>query len=385
MSKKNKKSKKKNKTKQNKPKFLSLEDVSKKTNLPQSWVVGLTRAGLLGFSRNGKISEKAFNEFASFGTQWGDHFPNRYMPAGQFPVVESIGPQPADTLTHIQVGQDKDFEKYTTTGYLAQFYLKPNYKYFQPPYEAAYTEGAMIHLGNKVNMVFDEGVAATLYPGPNKLLCLVSFYWSKIDGLSIDDVYQKSSSYLNEITEYVAVIHDTPVSPANSLIIEIPSGVVNIYTKKISEIRHLDLTGFEFYINRPDCHSCFSLYREALMSNHPLAKFNALWRCNESVDHAIANFRKEFKTFSIKYAEVIPATFAYGTYQNISFKAAINKIRPIRNAINHADFKKEEPITLHDPVETDKIEGLIPILRYIVRAKLCNYTENTNSIKDVQK
>src|SRR5215217_6816967 len=120
--------------------WLSRKKARNRLGVSEPVLNALFRSGLLGYTLSGMVSDQAILSYERFGTQWS--IDERHGSAVRviedniyesMPAVEGIGPQPPATQRHMRIVADgpppsvlEDAEK-TDTGWIAHFYLVPNY------------------------------------------------------------------------------------------------------------------------------------------------------------------------------------------------------------------------------------------------------------------
>jgi hypothetical protein len=129
--------------------WLSLKKARNELGVSEPVFTVLIRSGLLGYTLSGMVSDQAILSYERFSTQWS--IDERCSPTSRvvvddiyesLPAIESICPQPPATQTHMRAAPAngtpasvfEDAEK-IHTGWMAHFYLVPNYFYFPNPTE----------------------------------------------------------------------------------------------------------------------------------------------------------------------------------------------------------------------------------------------------------
>jgi hypothetical protein len=129
--------------------WLNRKKAINKLGVSEPVLDALIRSGLLGYTLSGMVSDQAILSYERFGTQWS--IDERYGPSTRImgdniyeslPSIGNIGPQPPSTQTHMVLAPADgtsasvfEHAEKTDTGWIAHFYLVPNYFYFPNPTE----------------------------------------------------------------------------------------------------------------------------------------------------------------------------------------------------------------------------------------------------------
>ena len=128
--------------------WLSRKTARSRLGVSEPVFNALIRSGLLGYTLSTTVSDQAVLSYQRFGTQW--EIDERYGPGvrmmadatyDNLPPIEGIGPQPPATRAHGFIyppsEQNPQGLERNDTGWIAHFYLVPNYFYFPDPTELA--------------------------------------------------------------------------------------------------------------------------------------------------------------------------------------------------------------------------------------------------------
>ena len=233
--------------------LLTPTEARRRLRLPKPIFEVLMRSGLLGPTTNsGHLFAQSLSYFERYGTQW--HTQERFGAEGwgqrlisedtyenMPPVPGMESGAPTDTYTHMRVsapGTPDNIEE-TDTGWIAHFYLFPNY--FMWPNT---TELAML-VPPPLKISEPRDVPGTrhptrLYPEPSGSLSLVVVSSRERPrdaenpfSAAFDQAYDTAVGVL----DYLSVEYDTPLPIVHSALIGVPSGTVHLFFAHRPKVR----------------------------------------------------------------------------------------------------------------------------------------------------
>jgi hypothetical protein len=363
------------------------------------------------------VLEDAVQHYKRFGTQWHTHerfavplnepqFSERYISDEEYdkrPVVPGLNRPPFDWRTQMQITNTwvADEADESDTGWIAHFYLVPNRfmfpntaelaLVFPPPLileEARYVPGASYH--------------TRLYPHPAGSLGLVEVSSCELPRSTEKErnnpqavAFERAYDVVAAVLDELAVRYDTPLPIAHSLLLGVPSGVVNVFFANRSGVatigRNAELLPAPSHSELKDA---YALYREAVSSNNPFHKFLVFWRVYEEAKHVLYEWRKrhssERKRDIKMQREFLPDRFGLKLSQQrdqkeTSFEDARAELHgPYRNALAHAGKirERDKALTAATAKDTLDVAGKVPIVRHMARVVLANVGATLDSTAD---
>lgn len=308
------------------------------------------------------------------------------------PGVSGINPPDTQSMGHIwPSGVDAEMRE-RDSGWLAQFYLRPNYYYFPNPSDMGMVGLLPLKLDSP-KKVRGSRLPVCLYPDPTGTLAMVSV-------LGIDQgkrqAFEKAYDVVAPILDELSVTYDVPLPVVQPIIVGIPSGTISIFFPRHSTIRRIERsTVVEPRSLFPELRAAEALYREAMSSNNPFHRFLAFWKVYEEVEYVRVGWRQEHKRADVKEQdEVFPDAFAFGAdeeqfallyerdedepephdFRNESFHNAREHLnRPYRVALAHAGrIDGGKPLTAASGRELTRVSSQVPLARYMARVILEN-------------
>lgn len=205
----------------------------------------LATSGLLGVeSTDESLPADGIEHYRRYGTQWqtverfGD-MGHRALPNSFYqnpPPTPVKGVQPPDTGTHAMVGSGAVPEDATETdtGWLAQFYLMPNYYLFPNPLDLAMIGSVPLKL-DAPRKVRGASLPACLYPEPGGLLAMVSVFGR--EGRANSRAHRVAYDVAVPILDELAVKYDVSLPIVQTVIVGIPSGLIHFFYRDIRRSR----------------------------------------------------------------------------------------------------------------------------------------------------
>ncbi len=383
--------------------YMTLTKARRELGVSKPVLDALVRSGLLGHTTGGMISNHAVSSYKRFGTQWS--IDERYAPSTRIigddayesmPSIEGIGPQPPSTQTYARVAQNDgihDAEK-TDTGWIAHFYLVPNYFYFPNLTELALIGPPPLKLSEPRPIPGAE-LPVTLYPHPSGYLGLVV-----VEGLDrpLKGAQKEAYNVAVPLLDELSTRRDVPLPVAHSLAVGVPSGTIHLYFAHRPKAREI---GSEAEIlprcPHPELRDAYALYREAVSSNNPFHAFLAFWKVYEEAVYVRRGWGAKHKRSDTRVREeVFPDLFAFGArpeelanppedpedlremaeeqLRGRKFKKAIKVLNDShRVALAHAGkVDAGKPLTGASFEDYMKVAGKVPIVRYMANVTLEN-------------
>lgn len=347
---------------------INLDELRIRLNMPISIVAGMVRAGLFGITdSSGNILISSIESYEKYGTQWSEELNERLYPYTDFPEVSGWKNAPIGTFTELQISQDKEFES-NDNCWIAQLYIRPNKFFFPDPENMALIGSCSIQLEKKVHIHSDDYIDKifTLYPYSDGSLALISVFGKgkEADRSPLDIAMEMALPILSELSFRA----DRSIHISQKHWISLPSGTINIETKKIPKNYQFNLQDFKDYHSLREAKS---LYFSALNCNETMSQFLSFYRAIESVRNQANKYlqadRKPHK---------IPNHPAYGDYQGKKITAGADTLKAkFRNAIAHGDDRNDVVISENTREEYRELILVIPLVRFIAREYI-NIVEN---------
>jgi hypothetical protein len=369
----------------------------------------LVRSGLLGYtSSSGLFADHAIRSYQQFGTQWSideSYGPTvRVLEASVYeslPSVEGIGPQPPATQTHGFIfpadNTSSDFLEHARkndTGWIAHFYLVPNYFYFPNLTEFALVGEPLLKLSGP-RSISGAGLPVTLYPHPAGCLGLVVVEgWDR----SWRDAHEESYNVVMPLLDELSGRYGVSLPVVHSMAVGVPSGLIHLYySHRPREKRIEEEAEIQPRCPHPELKDAYALYREAVSSNNPFHAFLAFWKVYEEAAYVRQGWRQKHRRSDIKVTEeILPDLFTFGALpeeletppqdQEIiqemlqdqlrgkKFERAKDLLRgPYRAALAHAGkVDAGKPLTGASYEDYEKVAVKVPIVRYMSNVILEN-------------
>ncbi len=364
----------------------------------------LVTSELLGVQlADGRLRADGIEHYQWYGTQWQtiERFGamgTRVMPDSLYqspPPTPIKGVQPPDTGTHVFIARDDVPEDAveTDTGWLAQFYLVPNYYFFPNPLDLAMIGSVPLKL-DAPKKVRGASLPAYLYPDPSGSLAMVSVFGR--EGRADSAAHRVAYDVAIPILDELAVKYDVPLPIVQTVIVGVPSGLIHVFYPKHSAIQRLERgEAVEPRCPYPQLLDAAALYREGVSSNNPFHRFLVFWKVYEEAVHVRGDWRRKHKRKDVRVQEeVVPDLFAFGakneelapeyqtdeagleerSFRGLNFEEARQRLnRPYRVALAHAgDVKGGKPLTAATGEEFTDVSGQVPLVRYMARVVLEN-------------
>ena len=353
---------------------IPFDAVMQRLRMPPQVLNAFLKSGLLGdFSEEG-VSKVGVEQFERFGTQWGSELAERLTPDldRTFPQGIAGGHQPPNTYTQIQISHYESPEVVEQdTGWVAQFFLRPNRHFYPDPCALALIGPLYLRLPER-RQVSGTPFPTYLYPDPSGSLAMIMVIGTSNSGKNpIEIAYDIVVPILDELS----LKYDQPLPIAHSLTIGIPSGVITVDVPKHPPIKTIAATDNILPVcPYPELQDAVALYREGISSNNPFHQFLTLWKVYENATRIRGNWRRQYKIKDIKVIqEVFPDLFAFGTVKGQTFEQAKQDLNDAyRNAIAHGDLSKGKPRTAASSSDYVDVWTKVPIMRYMARIVLEN-------------
>ena len=392
------------------PKLLKRREAKQRLKVPEPVFNALWTSNLLGLlTSDGMLPEDGVEHYERYGTQWltqeryGDDLGVRMVPEDLYqslPPIPGVGEQPPGTQARAHVlpeGVSEDAMK-KDTGWLAQFYLTPNFFFFPNPTDMAMIGFPQLKL-DAPKQVKEATLSTCLYPNPTGSLAMVSVFGI---GQSNVKAFEIAYDVAGPILDELSFKYDVPLPIVHTLIVGIPSGVLYHYFPVPTKNKKLERAEVvEPYCPYPELRDAVALYREAASSNNPFHSFLTFWKVYENVVKDVRrSWGKENRRGDTKIQEeIIPHVFAFGAeeeqilipygsdeeekdrlkeetdFKGLSFEQTRQKLyRPYRVALAHAGEIREggKLLTAASADDLAKVATKVPIVRYMARVVLTN-------------
>lgn len=337
-------------------------------------------SGLLGPSTpDRQVSVAGVEHFERYGTQWHDDLGERLIPEDShqnMPLAPEIDErQPPGTRTQVQVlPQGAPHDPDEDTGWLAQFYVRPNRLFFPDPTELALVGPLPLKL-SAPKAVRRADLPTRLYPDP-----FGSFAMVMVLGVNgqVDDPFAVAYDVASPILDELSFRYDQPLPVAQSLVVGIPSGAISYdyaLHPAVEEISPGDtvLPSCPY----PELRDAVALYREGVSSNNPFHAFLALWKAYENVTRDVRPaWRREHRRPDTKVqVETIPDVWVFRHDSGMSFEQVKQQLnRSYRVALAHGSDIADggRPRTAASAEDFDAVSTKVPIVRYMARVVIQN-------------
>lgn len=384
--------------------WLGHKKVRERLGVSEPVLNALIRSGLLGYPLSNMVSDQALLQYERFGTQWT--IDERRRPSTRvmenevyesMPSVEGIGPQPPATQTHA-VATLADYAPSvlenamnTDIGWIAHFYLIPNYFYFPSPTELSLIWPPPLKV-SEPRSVPEADLPVTLYPHPSGNLGLIS-----VEGLErpLKDAQKEAYDVAIPLLDEISTRYDVPLPVAHSMMVGVPSGIIHLHFPHRPKAKEIG-SGMEILPRcpHPELRDAYALYREAVSSNNPFLTF---WKVYEEALYVRKGWGAKHKRSDRRVREeVFPDLFAFGArpeelanpteedmelleqrakqFRGQKFKKARKLLNdPYRVALAHAGkVDTGKPLTGASWKDYDKVATNVPIVRYMANVVLEN-------------
>jgi hypothetical protein len=347
-------------------------------------------SGLLGpHAPDGRVSVAGIEHFERYGTQWHHDLDERLVPEEthqNMPLPPDVNErQPPGVRSQAQIlPQDAHGNPDQDTGWLAQFYLRPNRLFFPDPTELALVGPLPLKLATPKE-IRGANPSARLYPDPSGSLAMVA-----VMGFNepAEDPFDAAYDVAGPILDELSFGYDQPLPVAQSLVVGVPSGAINVYYPQhpaLQEIAPGDvvLPACPY----PELRDAVALYREGVSSNNPFHAFLTLWKAYENVVRDVRPaWSRELRRSDTKArAETIPEVWAFRGLSGLSFDQVKQQLnRPYRVALAHgSDIRDGKPITAASAADFNAVSTKVPLVRYMARVVIENMrTTLASSDKD---
>lgn len=368
--------------------YLSLEEAQRRLSVPNDLFSALLASGLLGYYDRGHLPLLAIEHYERFGTQWRPELGGRRIPAEHYQNAmcssDSVnsGVQPPSTLYKIMISPSGSVAVDTSrdTGWLAQFYLKPNEFFFPNPYDLTFIGPLNLKLEGP-RLISGKELPTRLYPDPIDSLAMISVLGNpQPEEFAFDIAYDVVTPILDELS----VQYDQPLHVAQSITVGIPSGTIPLWTTRGPVIKTIGgeepITSL---VSHPELREAIALYREGISSNSPFHAFLTLWKVYENSCKVRGDWRRiHKKPYTKIIEEVFPTLFALQAHSGCTFDEAKKKMNDVyRNAIAHADpqIGKVEPKTSASAADWRKVVSEVPSIRFMARIVIENVRATLDS------
>jgi hypothetical protein len=375
---------------------VPLKEARRRLRVSAPVLNALVKSGLLGeITTHGEVFVAAIEHYGRYGTQWRTEnrpdLPER-MPSAEF--INSMPPPPdigderypgVQTKLYVYLeGPDMEEALKTDTGWLAQFYLRPN-PYFWPAPTSMGMVGPLLLKLDRPRAVHRAKLPTRLYPDPEGSLSMVMVTCR--DG-SAKEAYETAYDIVAPVLDELSVKYDQPLPISHSLIVGVPSGLVTTMFPKIPEVRIIE-SGDPILPScpYPELADAAALYREGASSNNSFHQFLSLWKVYENVCEIRGSWRRQHKLTAVKIREeVFPKAFAFGGYEGLTFDQVKQKLeRPYRVALAHGGrIRGGKPKTAASAEDLMSVSYSVPLVRYMAHVTFENVRATLVSSGGVQ-
>ncbi len=362
--------------------FISQEEAGQLLDCSPDVFNALLSSGLLGFTDEaGNLSRASVLHFLAHGCQWGGGDNRSNAIYGN--TSQTVGiVQPPASKQEVRVSipgvelelADQD------TGWIALFFLRPNYFYFPNPSELALIGPLALQLPKAIRLS-KPALPTFLFPDPERVL---SMFMVIGNPKPLGEPFSTAYDIISPILDDLSMRYDQPLPIAHSFIIGVPSGILTIsFARGPSEqILSSELEVFPKYPPL-ELRDAMALYREGISSNNPFHSFLTLWKTYENACRVRGNWckvhhRRDMKT----QIEVFPELPAFADWKGQSFDAAKQRMNdPYRVALAHGAATKSggQPRTgayAHDVLAVSRV---VPVIRYMAYVTLVNVRHTLES------
>jgi hypothetical protein len=365
---------------------LSIEQVRHRLQVPLELLSALLNSGLLGHWSQGQVPLSSVENYEKYGTQWRSELGERVIPLETYSNITVLpepqgGQQPPGTLFFSEIiPENLSFDSIAKdTGWLAQFYLKPNRFFFPSPTALALNGPVPLKL-NAPKIISASKLPTCLYPSPDGSLAMVSILGNP-KPLDRRKPFEVAFDIASPLLDQLSVDFDQPLPIAQVVIIGIPSGMITTLSPSFTASKTIGADDMLLAsCPHPELGDAFALYREGISSNNPFHSFLTLWKVYENACKVRGEWRKKNKSVDIKLTqEIFSNKFAFEGYIGLTFDQAKQKLNaPYRVALAHGNAVKSGPKTAASASDFVDVSMKIPIIRYMARVCL----ENTRATLD---
>ncbi len=291
--------------------------------------------------------------------------------------------QPPGTRTQARIlPQEAQGDPDQDTGWLAQFYLRLNRSFFPDPNELALVGPLPLKLAAPKE-VRGADIPARLYPDPSGSLAMVAVMgFNRLADDPFDAAYDVAGPILDELS----FRYDQPLPVAQSLLIGIPSGAINIYYPQHPTLEEIPASDTVLPSSLfSELRDAVALYREGVSSNNPFHSFLTLWKAYENAVSVRADWRREHRRPDTKVREeVIPDVWAFRGRSGLNFEQVKQQLnRPYRVALAHgSDIRDGQPITAASAENFNDVATKVSLIRYMARVVIENVRATLASSED---
>lgn len=367
---------------------LSRVDARSRLRLSKPVFEALRVSGLLGpHAPDGRVSVAGVEHYERYGTQWHEDLSERLIPEQThqaMPLPPGVNErQPPGTRTQVQIlPQEAQSNPGQDTGWLAQFYLRPNRLFFPDPNELALIGPLPLKLAAPKE-VRGADIPTCLYPDPSGSLAMVAVVgFNRLTDNPFDAAYDVAGPILDELS----FRYDQPLLVAQSLLVGIPSGAINVYCPQNPTVE--EITASDTVLPSPpyqELRDAVALYREGVSSSNPFHSFLTLWKAYENAVSVRASWRREHHQPDTKVREeIIPDVWAFRGRSGLSFEQIKQQLnRPYRVALAHgSNIRDGQPITAASANNFNDVATKISLIRYMARVVIENVRATLASSED---
>jgi hypothetical protein len=349
---------------------VSFEEVRKELGAPPDVFNALVVSGLLGPPTSEGLRRTAVDDFLRYGTQWtaaGD----RLAPYYNLPDIPE-GPTPILSYTRAQISPHPNFGKADDdTGWIAQFYIKPNRRFFPYPMGLALVGPSHLRLEGPLR-VKGSTFPSYLYPDPMGEFSMLTVIGNPdVSKEPFRAAYDVAVPVLDELSFRC----NQPLPVAQVFLVGIPSGTISLEFLRPPDMVVLGRdTEVLACCPHPQLQAAVALYRDGLSDSNPFHQFLAFWKVYENACHVRAEWRMSNKRRGpIGTPEVMPDMFVFRHSCGKTFEEVRQTLTPThRNAIAHSDGRKAKPKTPALASDFIDVSCVIPVIGYIARVTLEN-------------
>lgn len=343
---------------------------------------------LLGPHKDKQLWAWGVESYERYGTQWYEKH-ERMIPEEIYEnILDSMleGEKPLDTQMQGQIFPEGVSQEAVDedTGWLAQFYLKPNRYYWPSPTDMGIVGPLSLKLGAPRRVRGTE-LPVCLYPDPTGSVAMIM-----VKGIlcSIDEAFDLAYNAAAPVLDELSSQYDQPLPIAHSLIVGVPSGVMNHYFSRRPVSKVIEPSKeISPRCPYPKLRDSVALYREGVSSNNPFHSFLTLWKVYENATYVRAGWRQRHKRGDRRVnEEIFPDVFAFGDFKGLNFEQGKQRLeRPYRVALAHAgEIRDGEPLTPASAEDLTSVATKLSIVRYMARTVLENVRATLESSVDTE-
>lgn len=230
----------------------------------------LITSGLLGYTKEGMLFRHCVEDFQRYGTQWNEALGERsaHHVYNNLPMIEGEA-QPVGTTIQVRIapGNGSLSRSEKDTGWIAQFYIKPNSFFFLDSTVSTLVSPIGIRISSRQQI---PGMPKPTYlcPDPQGALAMIMIL-GQLSG-SAEKAFPTAYDIAAPLFDELSFTYDQPLPIAHVVLIGIPSGTIYLSFPKPPPIGSIEpgsiiLPKCPF----PELEDATSLYREAISSNNP--------------------------------------------------------------------------------------------------------------------